>query len=69
MAQAEKVRAIIVRKDLLTPERTARAHAAGLQVVTFGGRAQATVQRLIDCRPDAIEVDNVPTMLRLLGRQ
>ena len=69
VAKEAKVRAIVVRKDLITPERTAQAHAAGLQVVTFGGRAQATVQRLIDCHPDAIEVDNVPTMLTLLGRQ
>jgi glycerophosphoryl diester phosphodiesterase len=68
-AKAEKVQAIIVRKDLITPERTAQAHAAGLQVVTFGGRASGTVQRLIDCHPDAIEVDNVPTMLSLLGRE
>ncbi|UOG76051.1 glycerophosphodiester phosphodiesterase [Hymenobacter tibetensis] len=67
-AKAENVQAIIVRKDLITPERTAQAHAAGLQVVTFGGRASGTVQRLIDCQPDAIEVDNVPTMLSLLGR-
>lgn len=67
-AKAEKVQAIIVRKDLITPERTAQAHAAGLQVITFGGRASGTVQRLIDCRPDAIETDNVPTMLSLLGR-
>jgi len=69
VAKAEKVQAVIVRKDLITPERTAQAHAAGLQVVTFGGRASGTVQRLIDCQPDAIEVDNVPTMLRLLGRK
>ncbi|HEX8429445.1 glycerophosphodiester phosphodiesterase [Hymenobacter sp.] len=69
VAKAEKVQAIVVRKDLITPENTAQAHAAGLQVVTFGGRASSTVQRLIDCQPDAIEVDNVPTMLTLLGRQ
>ncbi len=69
VAKAEKVQAIVVKKDIITPENTARAHAAGLQVVTFGGRAQGTVQRLIDCQPDAIEVDNVPTMLRLLGRK
>jgi len=68
VAKAENVQAIIVRKDLITPERTAQAHQAGLQVVTFGGRASGTVQRLIDCRPDAIEVDNVLTMLSLLGR-
>ncbi len=69
VAKAEKVQAIVVKKDIITPENTAQAHAAGLQVVTFGGRAQSTVQRLIDCQPDAIEVDNVPTMLTLLGRK
>ena len=68
VAKSQKVQAIVVRKDLLTLERTAQARAAGLQVVTFGGRSRGTIQRMIDCQPDAIEVDNVPNMLTLLGR-
>jgi glycerophosphoryl diester phosphodiesterase len=68
LAVRSGVEAVVLSKQLTTPERVARAHARGLQVVVFGGRSRQSVQRLLGCRPDAIEVDNVPLMRRLLGQ-
>ena len=68
VAKSEKVQAIVVSRDLITPERTAQARAAGLQVITFGGRSKGTIRRLLASQPDAIQVDNVPNMLSLLDR-
>jgi len=64
----DKVQAVVVSKDVITPERAAQAQAAGLQVVVFGGRSAKAVARLVSCHPDAIEVDNVPELLTQLGR-
>lgn len=68
-AVAAQVEAVVVSKYVVTPERVAQARARGLQVVVFGGRSQKAVQRLLGCQPDGIEVDNVPRLLRLLGRR
>lgn len=68
-AVAARVEAVVLSKYVITPERVAQAHAKGLQVVVFGGRSKKSVQRLLGCRPDGMEVDNVPLLLRLLGRR
>jgi glycerophosphoryl diester phosphodiesterase len=68
VARAERVQALVVGKSLMTPEYTDQAHAAGLQVVAFGGRSRATVRRLLSCRPDAIQTDNVPAMRELMPK-
>jgi len=68
-AVRDKVQAVVVGKDAITPERSKQAHAAGLQVVLFGGRSAKAVARLVGCQPDAIEVDNVPELLKQLGRR
>ncbi|RTQ44743.1 hypothetical protein EJV47_27520 [Hymenobacter gummosus] len=68
LAQRSGVEAVVLPKRLTTPERVAQVHARGLQVVVFGGRSRKSVQRLLGCRPDAIEVDNVRLMRRLLGQ-
>ncbi|GAB3832279.1 glycerophosphodiester phosphodiesterase [Hymenobacter jeollabukensis] len=68
-AVAAQVEAVVLSKYVITPERVARAHARGLQVVVFGGRSKKAIQRLLGCRPDGIEVDNVPQLLSLLGRR
>lgn len=67
-AREQAVEAIVVHKDVITPARSAAARAAGLEVVVFGGRSSASIRRILACRPDAIEVDNVPQLLTLLGR-
>jgi glycerophosphoryl diester phosphodiesterase len=69
LAEQAGVEAVVLSKYVVTPARVARAHARGMQVVVFGGRSKAAIQRLLSCRPDGIEVDNVPVMLRLLGRR
>ncbi|MCC3158758.1 hypothetical protein LJ737_16055 [Hymenobacter sp. 15J16-1T3B] len=68
-AAAAQVEAVVLSKYVITPERVAQAHAKGLQVVVFGGRSRKAIQRLLNCRPDGIEVDNVPQLLSLLGRR
>lgn len=65
-AQAAEVKIIVVAKDLMTREHTEQAHAAGLQVVAFGGRSAKTVRRLLGTRPDAIQTDNVRAMRALV---
>lgn len=68
-AQAAQADAVVLSKYVITPERVARAHARGMQVVVFGGRSKKAVRRLLGCRPDGMEVDNVPLLLSLLGRR
>jgi glycerophosphoryl diester phosphodiesterase len=68
-AKAEKVQAVVLSKDLVSLENTRQAHAAGLQVVTFGGRSAGTVKRLLGTLPDAIETDNVPAMRGMIPPQ
>lgn len=68
-AMRDKVQAVVVGKDAITPERAQQAHEAGLQVVLFGGRSAKSVARLVGCQPDAIEVDNVAELLTQLGRR
>ncbi|WP_176133186.1 glycerophosphodiester phosphodiesterase [Hymenobacter sp. CRA2] len=68
-ATATGVEAVVLSKYIITPERVVQAHARGLQVVVFGGRSRKAIERLLSCRPDGIEVDNVPVLLSLLGRR
>ncbi|GAB2958515.1 hypothetical protein GCM10027048_26900 [Hymenobacter coalescens] len=67
LARQTGVEAVVLSKYVITPERTTQARRQGLQVVVFGGRSPRAIRRLLACRPDAIEVDNVPALLRLLG--
>ncbi|UYZ57408.1 glycerophosphodiester phosphodiesterase [Hymenobacter latericus] len=68
VAAVEGVQAVVLPKRLATPEHMAQARSAGLQVVLFGGRSGKSIRRLLALQPDAIEVDNVPQMLKQLGR-
>jgi glycerophosphoryl diester phosphodiesterase len=68
-AKAEQVQAVVLSKDLASLDNTRLAHAAGLQVITFGGRSAGTVRRLLGTLPDAIQTDNVPAMRRMVSRQ
>ncbi|WP_162910656.1 glycerophosphodiester phosphodiesterase [Hymenobacter oligotrophus] len=68
LAAVEGVRAVVLPKRLATPEHVAQVRSAGLQVVLFGGRSGKSIRRLLALQPDAIEVDNVPQMLKQLGR-
>lgn len=65
-AQTIGVHALVMSKGLATPERVSQAQAAGLDVVVFGGRSAGSIRRLVATHPDAIEVDNVPQLLRTL---
>ncbi|WP_165370591.1 glycerophosphodiester phosphodiesterase [Hymenobacter persicinus] len=68
-ARALGVEAVVLNGDLTTPANTAQAHAAGLAVVTFGGRSAKRIKQLVGADPDAYEVDNVTKLRRRLGRK
>jgi glycerophosphoryl diester phosphodiesterase len=53
------VQAVVLHKDDVTPERVARIHEAGREIVVFGGRSGQAVKRVVAARPDAYQVDNV----------
>ncbi len=67
-AKSEKVRTVVLDADRLTPEQGAQAHAAGLTVVVFGGRSPKDLRRVLETKPDEIEVDNVHRLLIMQGR-
>ena len=68
VARTEKVRTVVLDADRVTPEQSARAHAAGLAVVVFGGRSPKDLRRVLATQPDEIEVDNVKRLLQMQGR-
>ncbi|WP_165963560.1 glycerophosphodiester phosphodiesterase [Hymenobacter radiodurans] len=67
-ARAIGVQAIVIPKAMATPEQVAQVQAAGFDAVLFGGRSAGSIRRLVAAHPDAIEVDNVPQLLRTLQR-
>ncbi|QIX59791.1 glycerophosphodiester phosphodiesterase [Hymenobacter sp. BT18] len=67
-ALAVGVQAVVLSKYVVTPEYSAAAHAAGLQVVIFGGRSPQAIRRLLASQPDAVEVDNVRQLVRMRRR-
>ncbi|MFD2514674.1 glycerophosphodiester phosphodiesterase [Pontibacter locisalis] len=50
----------------VTPEQVQRAKEKGLQVVLFGGKSSSSIARMIALEPDAIQVNNVKAMRKLL---
>ena len=67
-ARTEKVRAIVLDADRVTPTQTAQVHAAGLAVVIFGGRSAKNIRQVLASEPDEIEVDNVKRLLIMQKR-
>ncbi|QJX48640.1 hypothetical protein HMJ29_17630 [Hymenobacter taeanensis] len=63
------VQAVVLHKDDVTPERVARLHQTGHQVVVFGGRSGKAITRVVAAHPDAYEVDNVRRLLRELHHE
>ncbi|WP_460500820.1 glycerophosphodiester phosphodiesterase [Hymenobacter agri] len=68
VAKAEKVPTVVLDADRVTPEQSAQAHAAGFSVVVFGGRSPKDLRRVLETKPDEIEVDNVKRLLQMQGR-
>ncbi|GAA4052191.1 hypothetical protein GCM10022409_43870 [Hymenobacter glaciei] len=68
VAKTEKVHTIVLDADRVTPEQSAQAHAAGFTVVVFGGRSPKDLRRVLETKPDEIEVDNVKRLLQMQGR-
>lgn len=67
-AKAERVHTVVLDADRVTPEQSAQAHAAGFKVVVFGGRSPKDLRRVLETKPDEIEVDNVKRLLIMQGR-
>ncbi|OGX83872.1 hypothetical protein BEN48_03685 [Hymenobacter glacialis] len=68
-AQAAGIETVVVKKDQLTPQRAARIHAAGVQLVLFGGRSAGAMKKQLAFDPQAIETDNVARLISLLNRR
>ena len=68
LAQAEKVEAVVLDADRITPEQSAQAHAAGLRVVIFGGRSPKNLRQILLSNPDEMEVDNSRRLLKMQNR-
>jgi glycerophosphoryl diester phosphodiesterase len=60
------VQAVVLPKRAVTAERVAQLHALGQEVVVFGGRSGKAIRRVVGCRPDAYEVDNVRRLRAVL---
>jgi len=69
LQQLPQVQAAVLHKDDVTPERAARLHALGREVVVFGGRSARAVGRVVAAAPDSYEVDNVRQLRTTLRRQ
>lgn len=68
VAKTEQVPIVVLDADRVTPEQSAQVHAAGLQVVVFGGRSPKDIRRVLAAQPDEIEADNVKRALLIQGR-
>ncbi|TGD80333.1 glycerophosphodiester phosphodiesterase family protein [Hymenobacter wooponensis] len=66
---AADVQAVVLHKDDVSPERVARIHETGREVVVFGGRSGQAVKRVVASRPDAYQVDNVRRLRHQLHHQ
>jgi glycerophosphoryl diester phosphodiesterase len=50
----------------VSKEQVLRARAQGLQVVLFGGKSKGSIAKMLEMEPDAIQVNNVKRMRKLL---
>jgi len=64
-AVAEKVPTLVVSGDNTTPADVEQARAAGVAVVLFGGRSGKDIRKLLACKPQGIQSDNVKRLLAL----
>ncbi len=51
----------------MTPEKVRHAKQKGLLVVLFGGKSNSRIARMIEMQPDAIQVNDVAAMHRMLN--
>lgn len=57
-----------IKPRILTPEKTAIAHAAGIEVMVFGAGDKYGAKELIELNPDVIHADNLEAVQTLLNR-
>ncbi|WP_276498889.1 glycerophosphodiester phosphodiesterase [Pontibacter litorisediminis] len=65
-AQQNKLQGICANGRDVTAAQVQRAKEQGLQVALFGGKSRSRIARMINMRPDAIQVDNVRAMREML---
>ncbi|MEM9024727.1 MAG: glycerophosphodiester phosphodiesterase [Bacteroidota bacterium] len=66
LAIERKYSGVVVKGKLLTADLAQRAHAAGLEVVAFGGKSRSGIADILRQNPDAVQVNNVEAMRDLL---
>lgn len=65
-AAAYKLDGICANGRSVTGGQVAKAKEQGLQVALFGGKSRSRIARMINMKPDAIQVDHVAAMRALL---
>ncbi|WP_266203071.1 glycerophosphodiester phosphodiesterase [Pontibacter kalidii] len=65
-AQNNQLNGICANGRDVSPQQVQQAKAQGLQVALFGGKSRSRIARMINMRPDAIQVDNVAAARDLL---
>ncbi|PRY10384.1 glycerophosphoryl diester phosphodiesterase [Pontibacter ummariensis] len=63
---AYEIGGICANGGSVTAEQVARAKELGLEVALFGGKSRSSIARMINLRPDAIQVNNVEAMRDML---
>ena len=57
---------ITVKPKLLSKELSARAHASGLKVITFGAKSKSGNKKLLQLNPDVIQTNNIDALNELM---
>ncbi len=61
------IKVVTVKPSLLSPEKSAKAHANGIKVITFGAKSKSGNAKLLRFNPDYIQTDNLSALKDLLG--
>tara|TARA_B100001109_G_scaffold237233_1_gene218214 strand:- start:997 stop:1890 length:894 start_codon:yes stop_codon:yes gene_type:complete len=57
---------LTVKSKLLSKENTAKAHAKGVKIITFGAKSKGGNLKLLKLNPDYLQTDNIEAVKELL---
>lgn len=65
-AKANEMEILIVKRKLLTPERSKEIHDAGMEVITFSAKSKSGNKKILQLNPDMVQTDNLDALDELL---
>lgn len=65
-AEDNGMQTIIVKRKLLTAEKTKRAHDKGIEIVTFSAKSKSGNRELLMLNPDMVQTDSIDALDELL---